>query len=299
MQNNNKKEMQSELSLAAKVVNGQLEKYLALRDDIHPLLLDAVKYALIAPGKRIRAAVVQWVCKMLCGEIRQEAIISACAIEAMHTYSLVHDDLPAMDNDDLRRGRPTLHKKYNEATAILAGDALQSMAFEMLSMQINDSKKAIKLVGILANFSGSGGMISGQIADIEAENAGANIETIKYIHNHKTAMMFAASAAMGAICADAESDHIDRMLQWGIITGLCFQIVDDILDVESTSEQMGKTVGKDVSQGKATWPAIEGLELSKQRAETLVKQATELLKPYGKNAELLTELTSMLQNRTK
>ncbi|MGE4285367.1 MAG: polyprenyl synthetase family protein [Phycisphaerae bacterium] len=288
----------TELERAVRVINGQLEKHLKERDDIHSALLDAVSYALLAPGKRIRSTIVQWVCRMLCGEIKAEAIVSGCAIEMMHTYSLVHDDLPAMDNDDLRRGRATVHIKYGEATAILAGDALQSMALEILATDIKDSSKALKLIGILTGFSGAGGMISGQIADMQAEQNAVELADVEYIHHHKTAMMFAAAAAMGAVCANADSKDVNLMMQWGLTMGLCFQITDDILDVESTTEQMGKTVGKDSAAGKATWPAVAGMEVAKARAANLTSQAEAMLAPYGEKAAPLSEMVMMLLKRT-
>ncbi|ARN57423.1 polyprenyl synthetase family protein [Sedimentisphaera salicampi] len=299
MKANTEQQLPKQLEAAAKIVNRRISEYLENRDDIHPKLKEAVVYAASSPGKRLRAAVIQMVCRLFSGSINQDAITAACSVEMMHAYSLVHDDLPCMDDDQLRRGQPTVHVKFGEASAVLAGDALQSLAFEILAKEIKDSEKAIKLIGILSGFSGAGGMISGQAADMEAENMHSGIEEVEYIHNHKTAMMFAASAAMGAVCGDGKSEDIHNMMQWGIYAGLCFQVVDDLLDESSTPEELGKSTGKDLQQGKATYPAAAGKEESEKRAKALAGKAAEILEIYGQRADNIKSLTQLLYDRKK
>lgn len=287
------------LTKSAEKINVVLRDIMSEQTEIEPKLKEAMEYALYGPGKRARAAVIMWVCKMLCGKVNEDAKIAAAAMEMIHTYSLVHDDLPAMDDDDLRRGRATVHKKYDEATAILTGDGLQALAFELLATDVPDSHKAIKMVGVLSWVAGPSGMVAGQMADMIAENTTPDIDMVNYIHSNKTAMMFSGAAALGAIAAGASSEIIATMTIYGLKIGLGFQVADDILDVTATTEEMGKTVGKDSKQGKATYPALLGMEKSKEVAEKLANEALELLKDFDDKAELLRGLIFMLLNRTK
>ncbi len=287
------------LTEAAEAVNRFLRDTMAEQTEIEPRLKEAMEYALYGEGKRARAAVIMWVCRLLCGETNEDAKAAAAAMEMVHTYSLIHDDLPAMDDDDLRRGQPTLHKKYDEATAILAGDGLLTLAFELLATKVSDSKKAIKMVGVLSWAAGPSGMIAGQMADILAERSEPDLNTVNYIHNNKTAMMFSAAGALGAIAAASKSKDIATMTYYGLKIGLGFQVADDILDVTSTTDQMGKTIGKDAEQGKATYPAILGMDKSKETAEKLASEALELLEEFDHQADILRGFIFMLLNRTK
>ncbi len=240
-----------------------------------------------------------WCCELVSGKINHNAEIAAAAVEMVHTYSLVHDDLPAMDDDDFRRGQPTCHKAYDEATAILTGDALLTLAFEVLAKQIDTASVAVRLIGELAEAAGPAGMIAGQIADLKAENGEGTKELIEYIHTNKTAKMFRCAAAMGAICGKARKSEFDHLCEYGLKVGLGFQIADDILDVCSSSEHLGKTTGKDAKAGKATYPAVLGLEKSRQMAKRLADEAIAALEPFGQNADTLRKLTMALLKRTR
>jgi geranylgeranyl pyrophosphate synthase len=236
---------------------------------------------------------------MIGGRVNRDAQIAAAAIEMVHTYSLIHDDLPAMDDDDYRRGRLTCHKKFDEATAILAGDALLTLAFEVLAKEIKSPAIAARLVSELAEAAGPAGMVAGQMADLNFENKKVNEKMLRYIHTNKTAKMFSCAAVMGGICGGANEKLLKRLREYGLKVGLGFQIADDILDVCGTSEQLGKTSGKDARQGKQTYPAVIGLEKSKKLAEKIADEAITALKPFGEKAEALRRLVEALLNRTK
>jgi geranylgeranyl diphosphate synthase type II len=262
-------------------------------------LKESLIYSLGTPGKRIRSALVLWCCELVSGEINHNAEIAAAAIEMVHTYSLVHDDLPAMDNDDFRRGFPTCHKAFDEATAILTGDALLTLAFEILAKEIDKPTIAIKLIAQLAQDAGPSGMIGGQMADLRAENGRGNKELLEYIHTNKTAKMFRCAAAMGAICGGADKQQIDSLSEYGLKIGLGFQIADDILDVNASSEQLGKTVGKDAKAAKCTYPAVVGIEKARELEKKLADEAVAILEPFGKKADTLRLLAIALLERTK
>lgn len=267
--------------------------------DIHPALKEAVDYTLTAPGKRLRAAIVLWCCELIAGKVNSAAKTAAVAIEMVHTYSLVHDDLPAMDDDDLRRGKPSCHKAFDEATAILTGDALLTMAFELLSANIDNPVVAVSMIKLLSQAAGPAGMIAGQMADMEAEKTDSNLESAEYIHINKTAKMFTAATAMGAIAGGASQQQIDHLSEYGMKLGLCFQVADDILDVSSSSEQLGKTAGKDVEQGKVTYPSVVGMAEAKKTAERLARQAENQLDIFDERADTLRILAMELLKRTK
>jgi geranylgeranyl diphosphate synthase type II len=197
---------------------------------------------------------------LIAGRYNAEARTAAAAIEMVHTYSLVHDDLPAMDDDDLRRGRPTCHKAFDEATAILTGDGLLTLAFEVLADGIGAAALAVRLIGELARAAGPAGMIAGQVADLKAESTVGSVAMLEYIHTNKTAKMFRCAATMGALCAGASGEQLRTLGQYGLKIGLGFQIADDILDVSASSEQLGKTAGKDLKAAKCTYPAVVGIE---------------------------------------
>jgi geranylgeranyl diphosphate synthase type II len=233
--------------------------------------------------------------------------VAAAAIEMVHTYSLVHDDLPAMDNDDLRRGRPTCHKAFDEATAILTGDALLTLAFEILAERISEPAIAVKLICQLAHDAGPAGMIAGQMADLKAADGRQKTDDrrrgaqalVRFIHTNKTAKMFRSAAAMGAICGGANDIQLAALCEFGLKIGVGFQIADDILDASATSEHLGKTVGKDAKAGKVTYLRLLGLEKSKQMAKKLADEAIAALKPFGKQADILRQLAVALLLRTR
>jgi geranylgeranyl diphosphate synthase type II len=222
------------------------------------------------------------------------------ALEMLHTYSLIHDDLPALDNDDLRRGRPTSHKVFGEAIAILAGDALQTQAYESLAQLICPAEARVAIIREIAHATGTiDGMIGGQVVDLEAEHKKPDLATLEYIHRSKTAALITASVVSGGIYAGATSADIGRLRTYGRSIGLAFQIVDDVLDVTQTSEQLGKTAGKDTAAQKATYPALFGVEESERKAESLVIQAFEELDSFGERADPLKELARYLVERKK
>lgn len=288
-----------DLEQKQKIINEMLEQVLSDQLDIDSDLMEALEYVLLGDGKRIRPSLVLWSCELFSGKINHNARISAAAIEMVHTYSLVHDDLPAMDDDDFRRGKETCHKKFDEATAILAGDGLLTLAFEIIAKQVDKPETAVELMGELAEASGAAGMIGGQMADLRAEKTEASKELLEYIHTNKTGRMFGCSAAMGAICGGGDEEDVRRLSNYGLKIGLGFQIADDILDVCGTSEELGKTAGKDVRQGKATYPALVGLEESHRFGQELADGAVALLEPYGERAESLKKLAFMVLERTK
>ena len=288
-----------QLAGKADIVNAVIHRLLDEQKDIHADLDKAIRYTLEAPGKRIRAALVLFCCELLAGQANQNAEIAAAAVEMVHTYSLVHDDLPAMDNDDFRRGLPTCHKAFDQATAILAGDALLTMAFEILATRIDKPAVATRLIRRLAVDAGPAGMIAGQIADLKAENTKGSEELLRYIHTNKTAKMFRCSAAMGAICADADKAQVECLSEYGLKIGLGFQIADDILDVSASTKQLGKTAGKDAAAAKCTYPAIVGIDESKRLAKELAEQAVKTLDPFGPKAINLRSLALALLERTR
>ena len=289
----------TKLSETAQVVNRTLLWVLAEQDQAQDDLKEALSYVLDAPGKRVRSVLVLWCCELIGGSMNRNAEIAAAAIEMVHTYSLVHDDLPAMDDDDFRRGRPTCHKAFDEATAILAGDALLTFAFEILAKQVDEPSVAVRLIAELAEAAGPAGMIAGQMADLKAEKAVGTEEILEYIHINKTAKLFRCAAIMGAICGGANASQLRCLGEYGLKVGLGFQIADDILDVSASSGQLGKTAGKDAKAGKATYPAVVGMEESWQLAKRLADEAVTQLKPFGREADCLRQLAVALLQRTK
>jgi geranylgeranyl diphosphate synthase type II len=222
------------------------------------------------------------------------------ALEMLHTYSLIHDDLPALDNDDLRRGRPTCHKAFGEATAILAGDALQTLAYEVLSEVSCPAESRVAIIREIAHATGTvDGMIGGQVVDLEAEHKKPDLATLEYIHRSKTAALITASVVSGGIYAGANAADLRRLRTYGQSIGLAFQIVDDVLDLTQTSEQLGKTAGKDAAAEKTTYPALFGIEESISKADGLVQQACNELAAYGEHASTLKDLAHHLVERKK
>jgi len=222
------------------------------------------------------------------------------ALEMLHTYSLIHDDLPALDNDDLRRGRPTCHKAFGEAIAILAGDGLQTQAYEVLAGLQCPAESRVRIIAEIARATGTvDGMIGGQVVDLEAEHKKADLATLEYIHRSKTAALITASVVSGGLYAGGSEDAVCRLRSFGQSIGLAFQIVDDVLDVTQTSEQLGKTAGKDTAAQKATYPALFGVEESRQKADALVSTALRSLESFGERAETLKSLAHFLVERKK
>jgi geranylgeranyl diphosphate synthase type II len=304
---NTDKGFATELEQKVRRVNEVLERILSKPGLIGRELEKSVRYVLEGPGKRVRAAIVLWCCELVGGQVNHDAEIAAAAIEMVHTYSLIHDDLPAMDDDDYRRGRLTCHKKFGEATAILTGDALLTLAFELLAKEIDKPAVAVRLIGELAEAAGPAGMVAGQMADLKAANRNATREALNRIHTNKTAKMFRCAAVMGGICGStslttgggANEKQLKCLREYGLKVGLGFQIADDILDVCANSEQLGKTSGKDAKQGKATYPAVVGLGKSKQLAEKLSCQAVTAIEPFGEKADVLRRLAAALLNRSR
>ncbi len=259
----------------------------------------ALRYTLESPGKRLRSALVLWCCELVSGGINRNVQVAAAAVEMVHTYSLVHDDLPAIDNDDFRRGRLACHKAFGEAMAILAGDALLTMAFEVLAKEIEPPSLAAGLIGQLAEHAGAAGMIAGQWADLKAENTQGTEQVLKAIHTNKTAKMFRCAAVMGAMCGNANERQLRHLSEFGTKIGLAFQIADDILDVNGSSKHLGKTAGKDAKAAKCTYPAVVGIEKSRQLEKELARQAVVVLKPFGPKADILRQLVKALLQRTK
>jgi geranylgeranyl diphosphate synthase type II len=255
----------------------------------------AMRYSLFAGGKRIRPVLCVTAAHAIADNV-PSVEDAACSLELIHTYSLIHDDLPALDNDDLRRGRPTCHKVFGEAMAILAGDALLTLAFQVLS-SVN-SVDSVRLIRELSTASGTvRGMIGGQVHDIEGEGQPPTAELLESIHRAKTGALLRASVRMGAICAGATSQQYEALSCYGEHVGLAFQIVDDLLDVEQSSEELGKTAGKDAEQGKITFPAVYGLERSHQMAEQELAKAHAALQLFGERARWLHELADLVVHR--
>jgi geranylgeranyl diphosphate synthase, type II len=254
----------------------------------------AMRYSVFAGGKRVRPILCLESARIFVDDV-SAAMYPGCAIEFIHTYSLIHDDLPALDNDDLRRGKPTCHKQFGEAAAILAGDALLTLAFETIGNAPVGADRRVKMLMEIATSAGTvNGMVGGQVADIEAEGKAVGPEMLEYIHRSKTAALIRASITAGALCAGAPDDDVARLRRFGETIGWAFQVTDDILDVEESSAALGKTAGKDIAQQKATYPAVYGLERSHQIANDLATKAVAELAPYSDLAARLREIAEFL-----
>ncbi|HJT80919.1 MAG TPA: farnesyl diphosphate synthase [Chthoniobacterales bacterium] len=257
----------------------------------------AMRYSLFAGGKRLRP-VLCLAAAEACGGNIENALPLACAIECIHTYSLVHDDLPSMDNDDFRRGRPTCHKVFGEGIAVLAGDALLTEAFKIVARAKPSRRHDMAtLLAEIAVAAGSQKLIAGQVADLEAEGKKVTRAQLRYIHQNKTAAILTTAVRLGAMSANATAKQLAAVTTLGQSLGLAFQIVDDILDVTQTSEKLGKSAGKDISAQKATYPAVIGIEKSRLEARKLTRRAHSALKIFGSKGEALRELASYLLER--
>ena len=263
-------------------------------------LREAMRYSLLAGGKRLRPILCLAACELAGGEATQ-ALPTAVALEMIHTMSLIHDDLPAMDDDDLRRGRPTNHKVYGEAVAILAGDALLTRAFEMVALRSPDvpAERLLKVVGELSLVAGAPGLVGGQVVDLESEGKEVDLETLEYIHLHKTGALLSACVITGAMIGGADEALIKALRTYARGIGLAFQIIDDILDITASSEVLGKTAGKDLVADKTTYPKLLGLEESRRRADALVGEAKDVLKPWEQRAMPLLALADFITSRDR
>ena len=288
---------QSWATLRDRVENALASYIEQLSDDCPPRLRDSMAYSLMAGGKRLRPVLVLLAVEA-CGGSIDEAMPAACAIEMVHTYSLVHDDLPAMDDDDLRRGRPTNHIEFDEATAILAGDGLLTWAVEIVSSEISPPETAARCVTLLAQASGPTGMVGGQMSDLEAETGGIrSAEHLESIHRRKTGCLLTAALEMGAAVAGAGPAESAGLQEYGRCLGLAFQIADDLLDLVGHVDKMGKGVRKDSSHGKLTYPALLGLDESRSKAAALVETACEQLNAVGERGQTLRELAQFVIER--
>ena len=280
-----------------KKIDRALDTFLP-QEKTRPLTIHkAMRYSLFAGGKRLRP-VLTLAAAEACGGRVDRAMPLACAIECIHTYSLVHDDLPSMDNDDFRRGRPTCHKVFGDGIAVLAGDALLTIAFEIVShakpARRYDMATLLREVAVAA---GSRKLIAGQVADLEAEGKAAGREELRFIHENKTAAILTASVCLGAMSANATTKELSAMTKFGRSLGLAFQVIDDILDVTQTTEKLGKSAGKDIAAQKATYPSVIGLEESRAEARRLTRRAHQALEIFGTKAARLRELADYLLER--
>ena len=284
-----------------KLIDEELDQYLPQHGQAPERLREAMRYSVFAGGKRLRPILTMAAAEAM-GKGKELVLPAACALEFIHTYSLIHDDLPAMDDDDLRRGKPTCHRVYGEATAILAGDALLTLAFAVISKnrmiaRISGDTVA-EVVQIIADGAGAAGMVGGQIADLEAEGQPADAETMLYIHSRKTGALFQAALGAGALLAGADKSALSAFKRFGEQFGLAFQITDDILDVEGETELIGKPAGSDEKNAKATYPSIYGLEQSYRMAEESVAQAVDALRVFPERAEPLRQIARYLLTRS-
>ncbi len=293
-------------------VNSRLDEYMQQGPDCPSRLQSSMSYSLMAGGKRLRPVLLLLACEAAGGDV-EAALPAACAVEMVHTYSLIHDDLPAMDNDDLRRGCATNHVKFDQATAILAGDALLTLAFETLASEVDPPEVAASCCADLAAAAGPRGMIAGQMADLEGEgrfssglrldneletiDASTILSGLEAIHRRKTGCLLGSAVTIGARIAGADTETLKSLTEYGKSVGLAFQIADDLLDVSGDRAKMGKKVQKDDSEGKLTYPAILGVAAARTKAEQLIEQACQSIAPLGDRGQRLEELAQFVLER--
>lgn len=278
-------------------IETRLAADLAHLPDSPPRLTESLRYSLLAPGKRVRPCLAL-LASQACGGALEAALPAASALEMVHCYSLIHDDLPAMDDDDLRRGRPTNHIQFGEATAILAGDGLLTLAFEVLARDLRPAELATACILDLARAAGVNGMVGGQQADLEAETAvGLALDDLEAIHRRKTGCLLSAALTMGGRIGGATPEILENLRIYGGCVGLAFQIADDLLDVTSDVQKMGKSVNKDQAHGKLTYPALLGVEDSRRRAVQLIDRACDAISPLGNRGSQLTALARYIIER--
>lgn len=293
-------DIQTYLSRKKELVDKTLEKLVPPADAFPASVHEAMRYSLFAGGKRVRPILALAAAEAL-GAKTAEFVPVACALELIHTYSLIHDDLPAMDNDDYRRGMATCHKVYGEAVAILAGDGLLTLAFEVLSdprrLKTVPAARLIAIIKEVSTASGVNGMVGGQVVDMESEGREVDFPTLEYIHTHKTGALIRASVRTGALYAKAGKRHFTALTHYGELIGLAFQIADDILDITGKREETGKDVGSDIKKGKKTFPAFYGLDESRRRAAEVADKAVASLQGFGRKADPLRELAKYIVTR--
>jgi len=290
-------DLRAYLKARQKEVDRTLDRFLPKASTKPATIHQAMRYSLFAGGKRLRP-ILCLAAAEACAGLTKSALPLACALECIHTYSLIHDDLPSMDNDDFRRGRATCHKVYGDGIAILAGDALLTIAFEIAAAAEGwsryDLREIFREISIAA---GSRKLIAGQVADLEGEGKKLNLTQLRYIHENKTAALLTTSVRLGAMSANATPTKLRAISEFGYALGLAFQVIDDILDVTQTSEKLGKSAGKDAAAQKATYPAVLGLEKSRREAGRLTRRAHEALRPLGRKADRLHEIANYLLER--
>jgi geranylgeranyl diphosphate synthase type II len=298
----NKVELNTYLDKQVARIDQALDDFLPDEVKMPHTLHKAMRYSTFAGGKRVRPVLILAACEALNG-CSEAAIPAACAMEMIHTYSLIHDDLPAMDDDDFRRGRPTSHKVFGEASAILAGDALLTEAFRLLSKPISDftvsPEVQLRVINIVSRAAGSAGMVGGQLVDMESEGDDIEIDlpTLEYIHTHKTGALIKASVEVGALLADSDELEFRALSRYGELAGLAFQIADDILDIVGDQDVIGKDVGSDIARGKATYVSLLGLSEARSRADELRNMALDSIGGLGDNAEPLRYIVNYIVER--
>ena len=284
-------------SARQKKVEAALNRFLPPAATRPKTIHEAMRYSIFAGGKRLRPIICLATAEVLRGQV-ERALPLACAVECIHTYSLIHDDLPCMDNDDFRRGKPTSHKVYGEGIAVLAGDALLTIAFAIAAQtRAWPRYPHAVLVGELAHAAGSQALVAGQVADLEGEGKKITAAELRYIHENKTAALIASSIRLGAMSANATAKQLAQLTEFGQSLGLAFQVIDDILDVTQTTEKLGKSAGKDITAQKATYPALLGLDKARKEADRLTARARTALKPFGKDAGPLEAIADFLLKR--
>jgi len=294
---------EDKMKLLSETVNVALDRYIVEKETPEKIIYQAIKYSIMAGGKRLRPVLALAVCEMLEGNVA-DVLPYACAIEMIHTYSLIHDDLPAMDNDDYRRGRLTSHKIYGEAIAILAGDALLNYSFEIMLSDIAsgnnnqvDILRKVNAMKLIANSAGTNGMIGGQVVDLQSEEKQISSETLEYIHRCKTGALIKAPIMAAATICKADEKVLKALEKYAENIGLAFQVKDDILDVEGNSQKMGKKAGSDADNNKATFVTLYGLEKSKEMLKNITEEAVRSIEFFGEKSEFLIELCEYLLKR--
>jgi len=286
------------LQEGAELTDRALEDLLPSIDTVPASIHGAMRHSTFAGGKRLRPVLAMQSAAMIAGTMPRGIERLGAAIEMLHTYSLIHDDLPALDNDDLRRGKPTCHVAFGEAIAILAGDALQTRAYEVLAGLETPPAAAVRIIGLIAQATGTvEGMIGGQVLDLESEHLKPTLQLVEAIHRAKTGALIRVSVVAGGVYGGATEDDVVRLDLFGRKAGLAFQIVDDVLDMTEDSAHLGKTAGKDLATEKATWPAVFGIEQSRRDAAQLIEEAFAVLNPYGSRADGLKAVARYLVDR--
>lgn len=286
----------SRLKAYQALAEGRLDALLPSNDAVPQRLHEAMRYSTLAPGKRLRPALCMAASEAVGGTV-EDALDAGCAVELIHCFSLIHDDLPAIDDDDLRRGRPTCHKVYGDAMAILAGDALFALAFQVAGSMSGTDAQVRRALTCLAEATGSNGLVGGEVLDIEGENKKPDAELLKTIHDRKTGALITASCVMGGVMAGADESQMTALEKYGQDVGLAFQIADDVLNETSTAEELGKAVGSDREMGKQTYPALLGLEKAKQEAQRHHEKAVEAARQLKGDASGLIELAQIVVER--